>query len=369
MIRKTPGEILKTTRETKKITIEKAAETTNITMRHLRALEENNFSVFPGETYVIGFLQNYATYLKIDNQIVVQAYKESLLAETETPLVELTQPTITPFDNLQKYFKYTIGFLVITVIIFIGIKVFDSSPKHNKHSKNVNNFFSDSEKVPDINTRNLKIRNGYATDIISIGEGINFPLSSKQLHAEIYLLLKKLEFKAVDGNLSRATLELYPGKSKIILIEGKEKEISLKKLPRKFKVSIEGATELNIKLRVSLGKVKEVTDISNKVKNTDIKNPDNFIIYFVAQTTGSNYLEIYVDGQLTKKGRVAVGSKFQYEAQNSIQIKVGDAAALRININGKTYNWGKSGQTVTKSIRKVKDPIEQTKFKILIKDL
>ncbi|MCX7633342.1 MAG: helix-turn-helix domain-containing protein, partial [Turneriella sp.] len=85
----TAGQLLKKAREEKRISLRQAADETRIPLRHLQAIEDDNYMVFPGETYIIGFLTSYANYLEVDPELVKRLYKGSQLTESETPLQEL----------------------------------------------------------------------------------------------------------------------------------------------------------------------------------------------------------------------------------------------------------------------------------------
>ena len=54
------GEKLRATRENLGYSIEQIARDTHIAKKYLIALEDEDFSIFPGETYLKGFLQNYS---------------------------------------------------------------------------------------------------------------------------------------------------------------------------------------------------------------------------------------------------------------------------------------------------------------------
>jgi cytoskeletal protein RodZ len=59
---------------------------TKVRAKYLRALEEEQFSVLPGETYVRGFLRLYAEKLGLDGQLYVDEYN-SRFANAEEPPV------------------------------------------------------------------------------------------------------------------------------------------------------------------------------------------------------------------------------------------------------------------------------------------
>jgi cytoskeleton protein RodZ len=83
------GEKLRTTREEKTYSVEQVARDTNIAKRYLIALEDEEFDVFPGDPYLIGFLRNYAEYLDLDPNEMVNLYKNFKIQEQPVPLEEL----------------------------------------------------------------------------------------------------------------------------------------------------------------------------------------------------------------------------------------------------------------------------------------
>ncbi|MGA2547228.1 MAG: RodZ domain-containing protein [Rectinemataceae bacterium] len=83
------GEQLRTARERKGLTLERVADDTNIAKRYLTGLETEDFTVFPGDPYVIGFLRNYAEYLGLPSDELVAAYKNMKIQEQPVPIQEL----------------------------------------------------------------------------------------------------------------------------------------------------------------------------------------------------------------------------------------------------------------------------------------
>ncbi len=68
------GSSLKEARLRKGLDLAAAAEATKIRSRHLQALEDEQFDVLPGQTYVRGFLKTYADFLGLDGQLYVDEY-------------------------------------------------------------------------------------------------------------------------------------------------------------------------------------------------------------------------------------------------------------------------------------------------------
>jgi len=68
----TIGQRLKRTREYRHLTLEKAAEATRIRVQYLQALEADDFSAMPSPVQARGFLRNYAQYLDLDLDQMVE---------------------------------------------------------------------------------------------------------------------------------------------------------------------------------------------------------------------------------------------------------------------------------------------------------
>ena len=83
------GEKLRTARESKELTLEQVSRETNIASRYLEALEEENFSGFPGEPYIVGFLRNYGAYLDLDVQELLGLYRSFKIQEQPVPVEQL----------------------------------------------------------------------------------------------------------------------------------------------------------------------------------------------------------------------------------------------------------------------------------------
>ena len=62
----TIGEILRNAREARDLSIEDVNRATKISVNVIRALEQDDMESFASETYLKGFLKNYAMYLGLD---------------------------------------------------------------------------------------------------------------------------------------------------------------------------------------------------------------------------------------------------------------------------------------------------------------
>jgi len=104
------GEKLKSARIEKGLSHDQISRETNISIRYLEALETENFSVFPGEPYVLGFLRNYGSYLDLDVQKVISLYRALRIQEQPVPVEQLLK-------SPPKLPGFIIPMLVILIIL------------------------------------------------------------------------------------------------------------------------------------------------------------------------------------------------------------------------------------------------------------
>ena len=88
----TVGEALRRERELRNVTLQEISEETKISVRHLEALERNDFDRLPGGIYTKNFLRAYGRYLGLSEDKIVNDYlfqtsprREAALAEKEGP--------------------------------------------------------------------------------------------------------------------------------------------------------------------------------------------------------------------------------------------------------------------------------------------
>ncbi len=71
------GQILQQARENKGLTLKEVQEGTRINAKYLQALEDGNYSALPTPVHVRGFLRNYARFLDLDPNPLLERYQFS----------------------------------------------------------------------------------------------------------------------------------------------------------------------------------------------------------------------------------------------------------------------------------------------------
>ena len=105
---------------------------TKIRGKYLRALEDEQFDVLPAQTYVKGFLRNYADQLGLDGQLYVDEYNSRyVVGEEEQPsVVRPRQSTVRPgFDMrfTKRAVMLALGAIGLVLALVIGAWKFGDS--------------------------------------------------------------------------------------------------------------------------------------------------------------------------------------------------------------------------------------------------
>jgi cytoskeletal protein RodZ len=77
------GNTLREARVRRSITLQQVEEDTKIRVKYVQAMENEDFDVMPGATYVKGFLRTYATYLALDPEVILDEYRSRAVKTAE----------------------------------------------------------------------------------------------------------------------------------------------------------------------------------------------------------------------------------------------------------------------------------------------
>ena len=118
----TVGGKLQAQRRKKKLTLEQAEEATKIRQKYLKAIESDNWSEFPSNIYVYGFVKKYAKFLELDEDEVVKNFKNEFGYKKNNSIInKIKKPThtlvVTPKLLLWSSLIIVIGFIVGYIIV------------------------------------------------------------------------------------------------------------------------------------------------------------------------------------------------------------------------------------------------------------
>jgi cytoskeleton protein RodZ len=119
------GPDLKSARETKGISLEEIAAATRISLKFLKALEEDNYAVFPSEFFARSVIRAFARAVGLDEKEVLERYRElGLKAGRRPPLDAAPRP---PAAGRGRSFLWNTAFLlfsaaVVALTLFVFLK-------------------------------------------------------------------------------------------------------------------------------------------------------------------------------------------------------------------------------------------------------
>lgn len=111
------GETLRERRMALKIDVHEVEEATKIRAKYLRALENEEYNLLPGNAYVKSFLRTYADYLELDSRALVDAYRAEGHHSDEEPL-QYTPQADTRNVGRRRWIAIVVVIIVIALILF-----------------------------------------------------------------------------------------------------------------------------------------------------------------------------------------------------------------------------------------------------------
>ena len=107
------GETLREARMRRRIDMTEVESATKIRGKYLRALENEEWELLPGPTFVKTFLRTYAEYLGLDARLLVEEYRQRF----ERP----SSQELTPFRRQPRRARRRLSFLGPGLILFGGV--------------------------------------------------------------------------------------------------------------------------------------------------------------------------------------------------------------------------------------------------------
>ena len=151
------GDLLRETREQKKLSLEDVEQGTNIRKLYIKSIEDGDYNKLPGEVFLKGFIKTYGKFLGLNSLELIEQYKKEKNAsasekeveptnqvqeKTAKPTKEKNIPKIDSFASNQAYLQPTksnskknIFLVIIILIVIIGGAVFFLSSQDTSDTK------------------------------------------------------------------------------------------------------------------------------------------------------------------------------------------------------------------------------------------
>jgi cytoskeletal protein RodZ len=139
------GYYLKRTREVREIELEDIAKKTKISVRFLKAIEEEKWNLLPGEVFIKGFIRTYAQFLGLNPDEVVEKYLQER-AKDQRQIVEVEKKEKSKINFL--WIPLGIVFLMIlSSVIFLSFKNIKKEKKNFDIKKEQKEIIREEEKL------------------------------------------------------------------------------------------------------------------------------------------------------------------------------------------------------------------------------
>src|SRR3954471_18691845 len=120
----TIGETLREARMRQRLDIADVEQRTKIRAKYLRALENEEFGMLPGPTFVKTFLRTYSEALGLDPHMLVEEYRANYEGEDELELQPLGPPAALGRDRGRRGRPVGAGILALLVLVaVVGVLV------------------------------------------------------------------------------------------------------------------------------------------------------------------------------------------------------------------------------------------------------
>ncbi|MCB1175415.1 MAG: helix-turn-helix domain-containing protein [Leptospiraceae bacterium] len=384
VISKRVGVILREAREERGLSLKDVARETNIAIKYIEALENEDFSQFPGETYSMGFLRNYVEFLNMDVEQVLNLYRGQQIDQSPAPVQELTRgsarldlklPRLQMNLNLdRKWLLLGAAVLIVGLIVALFASGTLPLPDFSSSTSNASadNFVCEGRELEDFTLP--AFNTGGRAVFMDDKSSLRFNLDQHR----IKLCLVKVERKVPEGAF--ATFSMMVDEESIHDFQVREREdytlsgdvAGLKGLNRMVVLRPVALGDYTAQMEFTslAGANPGVNTVDNDANTTNANvdvgsqtNPNQ------AATTGSiqvtleflqpSYLSWVTDGQRHAGRTWAVGRTVTLEANNRLEVKIGNAGGVRIRRDGQPPRLaGRPAQIVTLTYSMVPDPLD-----------
>jgi cytoskeleton protein RodZ len=131
------GEVLSATRTTKKLTQQDVSNHLRFSIKQVDALENDQFDALPDAMITRGFIRNYARYLGLDAEPLLESYKARVPTKSPSAMsVQSSMYQVMSGKDSQPWLKYILGSILVLLFLLAWIFYIDYMPKNSKPSSN-----------------------------------------------------------------------------------------------------------------------------------------------------------------------------------------------------------------------------------------
>lgn len=365
------GEILSETRKKQNYTVEQVARDTHISRRFIQALEAEEYSAFPGEAYLVGFLRNYADYLGLSSDDLVSLYQNMKIQEQPIPIKELLE-TKPKWSSIRLLLIILVVAAAVVGVGYIAYRyVFPLIADRSAGQSESSTSSSELSQVPaQVGTGGGEVEEYLFQEEIMVRwyrerVSITVPLSDAEYRLSLQLLRNSVRLQYSDE-----TVEMQIGQEHLI-------DLDTDTLPDvKLVVNDIEYTELTKRFNLGLYKITEVAMLASedevapeereRLVDDTIEPPIRRVFYRPRVVMATNRRTLFnveiafrryclfrylLDGQRWEERFFEKNDVISLEARQELMMWMSNAGALRAKIEGTDIDLGRSGEAATRLVR------------------
>jgi cytoskeleton protein RodZ len=129
------GEVLAEARAAKKLSQQDVSNHLRFSVKQVNALENNQFDALPDAMITRGFIRNYARYLDLDAEPLLESFKARRPSKSPGPVsVQSTSYRVMSGKDSQPWLKYILSSILVLLFLLAWIFYIDYLPKGNNTS-------------------------------------------------------------------------------------------------------------------------------------------------------------------------------------------------------------------------------------------
>jgi len=374
------GEKFKEARKEKGLFVEQVARETNISRSYIEAIEDEKFDDFPGETYLIGYLRSYASYIGFNPEEIINIYKKTKIQEDPVPVELIVR---------KKNFP-VLPVVVAVVILFVAAGgMYLLINKDNYFVKNVVEKEESvaQEKVSEVRT----------PVVVQAGAGVEYEMEKtfiernfekgdsvivKYNDTPYRILIKETSNEKVLLELPSGIVELAKGKEILSDINGdgnNDIRIIAKDIDtgKGAVLKFDRNTDAPSVASSSISSEKELSSVSESAVAATRTTPVSSAIIAAGSTSVQSrregevvifespakqpfrmninfkrycFMRYEADGGAREEKYFHRGDTFRLDVSGQIKIWISNAQAVSATVNNMDYNFGPAGSVSSKII-------------------
>lgn len=125
---KTVGQIIRSARIKRGFSIDQISSLTKIDSRYITALEEDDFSKLPSETFAKGFIRNLSQRLDLNPGELIAIFRRDYRLPEQFPHSKRSRRLFLP-DNTAQFLPFILGGLVFIIYLIFQFRAIVTPPK------------------------------------------------------------------------------------------------------------------------------------------------------------------------------------------------------------------------------------------------